>query len=124
MAKAKKKKKKASCSVWSWSWIHFWFFQDSVYRYLPVGLWLSLRCFQVGTEKALREIQWLFCVPVLVAKCEFFNAGGSIKDRIAMRMVEDAERAGILKLGDTIIEPSSGNTGTYIYHPATCPVVI
>lgn len=50
----------------------------------------------------------------LVAKCEFFNAGGSVKDRIALRMVEDAERAGILKPGDTIIEPTSGNTGTFI----------
>ena len=48
----------------------------------------------------------------LVAKCEFFNAGGSVKDRIGLRMVEDAERAGILKPGDTIIEPSSGNTGS------------
>uniref|UniRef100_A0A1A8I9V6 Cystathionine beta-synthase n=1 Tax=Nothobranchius kuhntae TaxID=321403 RepID=A0A1A8I9V6_NOTKU len=47
----------------------------------------------------------------ILAKCEFFNAGGSIKDRIALRMVEDAERAGILKPGDTIIEPTSGNTG-------------
>lgn len=48
-----------------------------------------------------------------VAKCEFFNAGGSIKDRIALRMVEDAERAGILKPGDAIIEPTSGNTGAF-----------
>ncbi|KAM4559212.1 cystathionine beta-synthase b isoform 1-T4 [Odontesthes bonariensis] len=47
----------------------------------------------------------------ILAKCEFFNPGGSIKDRIALRMVEDAERAGILKPGDTIIEPTSGNTG-------------
>lgn len=47
-----------------------------------------------------------------VVKCEFFSAGGSIKDRIALRMVEDAERAGLLKPGDTIIEPTSGNTGT------------
>lgn len=46
-----------------------------------------------------------------VAKCEFFNAGGSVKDRISLRMVEDAERDGILKPGDTIIEPTSGNTG-------------
>ena len=46
-----------------------------------------------------------------MAKCEFFNAGGSVKDRIAKRMVEDAEKAGLLKLGDTIIEPTSGNTG-------------
>ena len=47
----------------------------------------------------------------LVAKCEYFNAGGSVKDRIAKRMVEDAEKAGLLKPGDTIIEPTSGNTG-------------
>ncbi|KAM9327410.1 cystathionine beta-synthase a isoform 2-T2 [Pholidichthys leucotaenia] len=47
----------------------------------------------------------------ILAKCEFFNAGGSVKDRISLRMVEDAERAGVLKPGDTIIEPTSGNTG-------------
>lgn len=47
----------------------------------------------------------------LLAKCEFFNAGGSVKDRIALRMVEDAEKSGQLKPGDTIIEPTSGNTG-------------
>uniref|UniRef100_A0A8C4VE49 Cystathionine beta-synthase n=1 Tax=Gopherus evgoodei TaxID=1825980 RepID=A0A8C4VE49_9SAUR len=47
----------------------------------------------------------------LLAKCEYFNAGGSVKDRISLRMVEDAERAGILQPGDTIIEPTSGNTG-------------
>ncbi|KAJ3193272.1 hypothetical protein HK101_005104 [Irineochytrium annulatum] len=47
----------------------------------------------------------------LVAKCEFFNAGGSVKDRIGKRMVEMAEKEGILKPGCTIIEPTSGNTG-------------
>jgi len=47
----------------------------------------------------------------LLAKCEFFNAGGSVKDRIGVRMVLEAERDGILKPGDTIIEPTSGNTG-------------
>ncbi|XP_013394087.1 cystathionine beta-synthase [Lingula anatina] len=47
----------------------------------------------------------------VLAKCEFFNAGGSVKDRIGLRMIEDAERAGILKKGDTLIEPTSGNTG-------------
>ncbi|XP_053482138.1 cystathionine beta-synthase-like protein isoform X1 [Ictalurus furcatus] len=47
----------------------------------------------------------------ILGKCEYFNAGGSVKDRIAIRMVEDAERDGILKPGDTIIEPTSGNTG-------------
>jgi cystathionine beta-synthase len=47
----------------------------------------------------------------LYAKCEFFNAGGSVKDRIGLRMIEEAERAGKLKPGDTLIEPTSGNTG-------------
>ncbi|XP_075748594.1 cystathionine beta-synthase isoform X2 [Rhipicephalus microplus] len=47
----------------------------------------------------------------LLAKCEFFNPGGSIKDRIGLRMVEEAERDGILKPSSVIIEPTSGNTG-------------
>ncbi len=47
----------------------------------------------------------------VVAKVEFFNPGGSVKDRIALGMVEDAEKKGILKPGATIIEPTSGNTG-------------
>jgi len=47
----------------------------------------------------------------LLVKCEFFNAGGSIKDRVSLRIVEDAEKRGILKPGDTIIEPTSGNYG-------------
>lgn len=47
----------------------------------------------------------------LYAKCEFFNAGGSVKDRIGKRMVEEAEKSGRLQKGDTIIEPTSGNTG-------------
>jgi cystathionine beta-synthase len=47
----------------------------------------------------------------VVVKCEFFNAGGSVKDRIGKRMVEDAEKMGKLQKGDTLIEPTSGNTG-------------
>ncbi|MGN0456553.1 MAG: cysteine synthase A [Acutalibacteraceae bacterium] len=47
----------------------------------------------------------------IVAKLEYFNPAGSVKDRIAKAMVEDAEQKGILKPGATIIEPTSGNTG-------------
>lgn len=47
----------------------------------------------------------------VLAKVEFFNPGGSIKDRIALAMVEAAEKSGVLKSGATIIEPTSGNTG-------------
>ena len=47
----------------------------------------------------------------VIAKVEFFNPGGSVKDRIALAMIEDVEQKGILKPGATIIEPTSGNTG-------------
>ena len=47
----------------------------------------------------------------ILVKLEYFNPGGSAKDRIALEMIEDAERRGVLKPGATIIEPTSGNTG-------------
>ena len=47
----------------------------------------------------------------ILVKLEYFNPGGSVKDRIALAMIEDAEKQGVLKPGATIIEPTSGNTG-------------
>jgi cystathionine beta-synthase len=47
----------------------------------------------------------------VLAKVEYINPGGSVKDRIALRMIEEAERSGLLKSGGTIVEPTSGNTG-------------
>ena len=49
-----------------------------------------------------------------MAKCEFFNAGGSVKDRIGYRMVEEAEQVGRIRPGFTLIEPTSGNTGNIL----------
>jgi len=51
------------------------------------------------------------CKAKLVAKVEFFNPGGSAKDRVALNMIREAEQAGVLKPGAVIIEPTSGNTG-------------
>ena len=50
--------------------------------------------------------------PIVLAKAEFFNPGGSVKDRPAGKMIDEAEKMGLLKPGGTIIEPTSGNTGT------------
>ncbi|TMK82041.1 MAG: cystathionine beta-synthase [Actinobacteria bacterium] len=49
--------------------------------------------------------------PTILAKLEMLNPGGSVKDRIGLRMIESAERAGLLRPGGTIVEPTSGNTG-------------
>jgi cystathionine beta-synthase len=50
----------------------------------------------------------------ILAKCEYYSAGGSVKDRIALRMIQEAEKDGLIKPGDTLIEPTSGNTGVGI----------
>lgn len=55
-----------------------------------------------------------------MVKCEYLNPGGSIKDRIARRMVMDAEKEGRLKPGDILIEPTSGNTGIGLGLAAAC----
>jgi cysteine synthase len=47
----------------------------------------------------------------ILGKCEFLNPGGSVKDRIGVRMLIDAEAEGRIRPGDTLIEPTSGNTG-------------
>lgn len=68
----------------------------------------------VGNTPLLRMNNWSaakgMATPI-IAKVEYFNPGGSAKDRIALAMVEDAEKKGQLKPGGTIIEPTSGNTG-------------
>lgn len=68
----------------------------------------------VGNTPLLRMNNWSaakgMATPI-IAKVEYFNPGGSAKDRIALAMVEDAEKKGLLKPGGTIIEPTSGNTG-------------
>lgn len=68
---------------------------------------------QIGNTpivKLNRIPQSLGIEATVYAKLEFFNAGGSVKDRIALRMIEEAERSGRIKPGDTLIEPTSGNT--------------
>ena len=66
-----------------------------------IGCTPLVRLNQVGKETGCE----------FLVKCEFLNAGGSVKDRIGRRMVEEAERSGRIKPGDTLIEPTSGNTG-------------
>jgi cystathionine beta-synthase len=65
----------------------------------------------VRLRKVTRGLPGAGASPAVLAKIEYFNPGGSVKDRIALRMVEAAERSGELKPGGIIVEPTSGNTG-------------
>jgi cystathionine beta-synthase len=65
----------------------------------------------VRLRKVTRGLPGAGAGPAVLAKIEYFNPGGSVKDRIALRMVEAAERSGELKPGGVIVEPTSGNTG-------------
>lgn len=69
---------------------------------LPAGLWLRKQGFK-GSHFSLKSD--------LYAKVEFLNPGGSVKDRIALSIIEGAEKSGLLKKGGTIVEATSGNTG-------------
>src|SRR5438270_10924906 len=60
----------------------------------------------VRLDRAARHVK-----PTILGKLEYMNPAGSVKDRIGIRMIEDAERRGLLRPGGTIVEPTSGNTG-------------
>ncbi len=65
----------------------------------------------VRLRKVTADLPGGGAAPAVLAKVEYFNPGGSVKDRIALRMVEAAEASGALRPGGTIVEPTSGNTG-------------
>jgi cystathionine beta-synthase len=66
----------------------------------------------LGNTPLIRLRRFFPAGPPLAAKVEFFNPGASVKDRIALPLIEEGERSGLLEPGGTIVEPTSGNTGT------------
>src|SRR5579875_1756688 len=65
----------------------------------------------VRLREVTRDLKLSGPGPDVIAKVEYFNPGGSVKDRIALRMIQSAEKSGLLKEAGTIVEPTSGNTG-------------
>jgi cystathionine beta-synthase len=65
----------------------------------------------VRLREVTRDLKLSGPGPDVLAKVEYFNPGGSVKDRIALRMIQSAEKTGLLQPGGTIVEPTSGNTG-------------
>src|ERR1700727_628326 len=65
----------------------------------------------VRLREVTRDLHLAGPGPDVLAKVEYFNPGGSVKDRIALRMIQSAEKNGLLQAGGTIVEPTSGNTG-------------
>src|SRR6201996_9246662 len=65
----------------------------------------------VRLREVTRDLKLSGPGPAVLAKVEYFNPGGSVKDRIALRMIQSAEKNGLLQPGGTIVEPTSGNTG-------------
>src|SRR5690606_27511111 len=78
---------------------------------LPPAMWQDSILDTIGQTPLVRLRRLGAGLPCTVlAKVEFFNPGGSVKDRIGLAMIEDAEREGVLKPGGTIVEGTSGNT--------------
>lgn len=87
-------------NLWYYTW-PYWTNSPSSSQQTSKGSWSQMWNLY-DTKKSLTQP---------VAKCEFFNAGGSVKDRIGKEMIIQAEKEGRIKPGDTLIEPTSGNTG-------------
>ena len=101
------------CQVWESYWLSRSFDMGSSGRCSMAHGTLSSITEHIGHTPMVRLNklpQSLGIEATIYAKLEFCNAGGSVKDRIALRMIVEAEKRGRIKPGDTLIEPTSGNT--------------